>query len=225
MSQDTTYVQNGPADETLTRLAPCGLVCTRLRGGRNTWEGYVLSQEGPRQCRQEEGFFPGSQRLSATVLQLLVWTQSTFRDWKPWPQADVQGLQGPACQHASRAPDEQFLQKVGLKWEKQTQKWTMGESGVSLLAGIKPFTVLYFQYSKGLTIRTLFNRKLICIVPGWLSKVVEESQPQQRQANRVFPWASGTTSRHAPQKTHPTDELEQIDWGKEEKNDTFVDKL
>ena len=111
MSQDTTYVQNGPADETLTRLAPCGLVCTRLRGGRNTWEGYVLSQEGPRQCCQEEGFFPGSQRLSATVLQLLVWTQSTFRDWKPWPQADVQGLQGPVHQHASQAPDEQFLQK------------------------------------------------------------------------------------------------------------------
>lgn len=61
------------------------------------------------------GFLLDTQRLSATGLQLLVWTQSTFRDWKPRPQAAVQGLQGPVYQHVSQASDEQFLFKLGLK--------------------------------------------------------------------------------------------------------------
>lgn len=44
-----------------------------------------------------------------------MWTQSTFRDWKPLPQAAVQGLHGPVRQHTSQAPDEQFLLRAGLK--------------------------------------------------------------------------------------------------------------
>lgn len=93
-----------------------------LGGGRDTWEGYILSQEGPTQCCQEAGFFLCRQCLSATGLQLLVWTQSTFRDWKPLPQAAEQGLHGPACQHTSQAPDEQFLPKVDLKWKEQKRE-------------------------------------------------------------------------------------------------------
>lgn len=66
------------------------------------------------QCCQEDGFASCSQCLSATGWQLLAWTQSTFRDWKPLPQAAVQGLHGPVRQHASQAPDEQFLLRTGL---------------------------------------------------------------------------------------------------------------
>ena len=92
------------------RVRP-GQGCGRWRAR----QGYVLWQEGPTQCRQEAGFFFCTQCLSATGQQLLVWTQSTLRDWKPLPQAAVQGLQGPGRQHASHAPDEQFPFKVSLK--------------------------------------------------------------------------------------------------------------
>ena len=110
------------------RLAPWGEVRTRFGGGCDTCEGYVLSQEGPRQCRQEAGFFPGAQRVLVTGLQLPGWTQSTFRDWKPRPQAVVQGFQGPTRQHASQAPNKQFLWPMGLWWKKkQTKQWKIGE--------------------------------------------------------------------------------------------------
>lgn len=79
-----------------------------------SWEEYVWSQEGPTQCCQDAGFSRCRQCFWATGAQLLAWTQSTFRDWKPRPQAAVQGRHGPARQHASQAPDEQLLPEVDL---------------------------------------------------------------------------------------------------------------
>lgn len=94
--------------------ARVGLEQGWVGGSRDTWEGYTPSQDDPPQCRQDAGFSRGPQRVRATGLQLPRCTQSTLRDWKPRPQAAVQGLQGPARQQASQAPDEQFLPDAGL---------------------------------------------------------------------------------------------------------------
>lgn len=115
-------------------------------GAGGTWEGYVLSQEGPRQCLQDAGFIC-TQCLSGTGLQLPVWMQSTLRDWKPLPQTAVQGFQGPTRQHASQGPEVQFLLKAGLKWKKK-KKYKMGEDATFCWHQSSPFSYYEFHVPK-----------------------------------------------------------------------------
>lgn len=165
-------------------------------GSRDTWEGYILSQEGPTQCCQEAGFFLCRQCLSATGLQLLVWTQSTFRDWKPLPQAAEQGLHGPTCQHTSQAPDEQFPPRADLKGKEE--KAESGKCGCRFLLGpsLSPdYTVNLLQVWRSGPghPETGVRWSWLTVMPGGGADVA---------VGRALLPSSGTESRHAPRKMH-----------------------